>query len=141
MVIEHDDDLRHLGYYLVGGFDPALPFLSEEAGLQALRTRKGKPDAVKRLFCPYTGKPVELVERNNLWFVEGSFFSPSKRYQFDADLMYEMSFRGGKKPGFERNERPKIEVIGERVENSDPTLGLTASDDLVDGRVSQIMGE
>ena len=143
MVVAECDDLRDPGFYLKGGFDPELPFLSEEAAIKALRRRKGKDDAVTRLVCPYTGKPLQVIHRNgpNLWQVAGEFFSPSKRYQYKEDLLYDVSIRGGRKPKFERPERTRVEVKEDFSDQSDPTEGLTVKSDEVEHGLSIVLGD
>jgi len=141
MEVVHCDDLRHPGFYLKGGLDPRLPFVSEEMAMTAMRMRKGVKNAVKALVCPYTAKPLKLLHRKQeeLWYVVGDFFSPGTLYNFEQDLLYDMSFRGGKKPGFDPRDKTSIVVGDINIENSDPTQGLGGSNDAVEQGLQLLM--
>ena len=145
MVVAHCDDLRAPGFYLTGGFDPSVPFLSELDAHAALRTRKGKPEAVKQLACPYTGKALKVLVRRgrsaDLWYICGGAFSPTTKYDFEEDLLYAASFRGGRKPGFPKPERASIVVAEDFSDQSDPTEGFGAASAELEPGIKMLLGD
>lgn len=143
MEVAHRDDLRSPGFYLKGGFDPELPFLTEEDAIKALRMRKGKADAVTRLVCPYTGKALKVVHRNGvgLWQIVGEFFSPNFPYQFEEDILYNASFRGGKKPKYEKPERETVRIIENFADQSNPAEGLGGTSDEIEHGIAMLSGD
>jgi len=136
MEIVFDDNLKHVGYYAQGGFDPAIPFLDKGSATKALLLRNGK--SVKgALACPYTGKPLTLVERKGLWWVEGDFCSPGKHLWAKSDVEYALSTRAGVKP----KNLPKPTVVEggeEKIETSDPRFGLGKDND-TEGLVNEFL--
>ena len=112
------------GWYLEGGFDPALPFLSEEDAVAAFRRRGGRDNAVAEPSCPYTGTKVVFVHERGLWWPRGAFFLPRLRRYHREQLVYEAEHREGVPAG----RPPKLSVAtgtGEPTQEfSDPTEGL-----------------
>lgn len=121
MVVEGPD---RYGWSLVGGFDPDLPFVSEEDGNAAFRRRNGKANAVIRPSCPYTNKTVTLQFKHGLWWPTGEFFRPYAPWKHREELVYRASFKAGRT----RMTAPDITVIqyvGDKSEEqSDPMEGL-----------------
>lgn len=112
------------GWVLAGGFDPALPFTSREAGELAFRRRRGKDEAVKTPACPYTGVTVEFVEHGGLWYPSGDFFRPYGLWVYKEKLEYAASFRRGRTK-MKEPHTPKIQYVGDvREPVSDPAAGI-----------------
>jgi len=144
MEVAHSDDLHGgPGYYLKGGFDPRVACLSEEEALMCLRMRKGVKNHVTKLFCPYTGKPLQVIHRGGpgVWVIVGDHFSPRRRWQFKEDLLYAMSFRGGRKPGFPKPDREKVTIVENFGGESNPTEGLGSTSDEVEEGLELLLGD
>ena len=139
-----DDVGKDTGWYFEGGFDPAIPFLSEDMALMAARRRfrNGAGYEVSKLFCPYTGKPLRVTHRAgpNLWHITGEFFSPSTLWNHPDDLLYFASFRGGRKPKFDRVVRESVKVIEDFSDQSNPAEGLGGRSDAVEQGVELLLG-
>lgn len=112
------------GWSLVGGFDPALPFLSYEDGEAAFRRRNGNENAVERASCPYTGKPVDFNFVNGLWWPKGDIFQPYASWMNKEELIYRASFRAGRTNRRKPDPAPIVRGVEERIENSDPCEGM-----------------
>ena len=113
ITVQFDDDLRHPGFYARGAFDPAIPFLDSDSAVDALSRRRGrvpKSAGVESLRCAYTGNPIGLDYRDDLWYAIGDFVSPvSHRYNSRELLLWDLGGRKGPRP-----RPPRVEVIGER---------------------------
>jgi hypothetical protein len=128
MEVWHDDDVRHPGWTLRGGFDPAPGFF----------TREELEDCFPDMKCPYTGADIFPECRGALWFATGDFFRPRKRWQDADDLFLAVSTRGGVPPKVPRKRKPKI-VVGEVVEpRSDPREGLPDALDYTKGVMAEL---
>ena len=145
MEVAERDDLRAPGFYLRGGFDPSLPFPTKEEAESALRMRKGNRNAVKRLVCPYTGKPLKVVSAirsgRERWYITGEYFNPYASVQFEDDLLYAASYRGGKAPKYDKPERETVTVSEPLEKVSDPTEGFVGDSDAVDQGLNLVLGD
>jgi hypothetical protein len=105
-----------------GGFDPSKSFLTKGILETALRTRKGVPNAVSILRCPYTGAGLQIVESRGGFRVGGRYYTPTTSYEKKQELFFEVSTRNGREPKF---PRATVVKAGEVVEqHSDPTEGV-----------------
>ena len=127
--VEFEMDTRVTAWVTRGGLDPSLPFFEVSEAVMAFTQRGGEPNRVKAPMCPYTGKPIEIVERNGLWYAEGDFFNPMAPDKDRNNLERNLTKRMGRftKLTPARVVRPKIEVGETAEENSDPTEGLEGS--------------
>jgi len=127
MEIMFDDNLKRVGFYVGGGFDPALPFFSEEEAVAALSRRAGGKTATK-LVCPYTGAPMALEQRKTLWFATGGFHSPGRHYKMKEDALIAISTRDGVAPAV---HVPFVRVIDHPEHGeSNPAAGAPDASDV-----------
>lgn len=115
-----------------GGADPLALFDTEEAARTALRTRKGTPNCVSQLKCPYTGAPLKVVATGNKFKIAGRFFSPRTYFENKQELLYELSIRNGKLPDFPRKIVVKVGEVLEQQSNPAEGLGGVKSTDLAE---------
>lgn len=120
MTLEFDEDVRHSGWWLRGGFDPSVGFLTREEAVAAF-CRRPRGRKVKTPRCAYTGAEVSLVCRDGLWFAEGDVFNPRDRVPRKQDLLSMASRRAGKAPTVPPAAR--VQAVVEREQVSDPTEG------------------
>jgi len=106
MVPEYDDDTRTPGWYLSGGLDMAIPFMSKEELYVANTSRLGKKNIAQSLKCAYTGAPLKAVEERGLWYAvpqdlkNTELFSVSRRHSSKERMLWLCSHRNGKAPDF-----------------------------------------
>lgn len=139
--IRFESDTRSPGWTTSGGFDPSLPFMSRDAAMKAFRRRHGKEEAVSMPQCPYTGRPVAVVERGGLWYGEGRFFRPMDRFKEREELEYGLWMRMGRSKAPKPGRRPAVKVVGEVEQRSDPTEGTQSSFDDAKHMVGGILHE
>lgn len=85
--VEYDDNLgQRNGFYLAGGANMALPFLTKESALEAC------PDLV----CKYTGVGLKLRENpaTGLWHLQGAFNNDTRFTNLET-AVYMASLRLG----------------------------------------------
>lgn len=121
------------GYCLVGGFDPALPFLEAEDGEAAFRMRGGVRNAVDTPSCPYTGSEVRFTYNRGLWWPQGNIFQPFGRWRHKSELAWAAQMRDGVPPDGAKPYYPKVEVVGE-VEPpvADDTVSVEVDEELIE---------
>jgi hypothetical protein len=137
-----DPDLSHAGWRVEGGFDPALPFLDRDSGFAAYRMRGGVPNAVKLPQCPYTGKPITIVKRGNLWFGEGAYYKPMQTQLYKEDVQYALNMRMGRAPkGATKPNHASVVVSETSEQRSNPTLGLGGNSEETKKVVDKTIGE
>ena len=123
MTLVFSDNIPHTGWYMTGGFDPSVPFLSREAGEAAFKRRDGKADGISVPTCAYTGKPVAFMQKGRLWYAIGEFFRPCALVSDKEMLEYNLRRRAGKAAG-KPPKAVKVVVGEERVYRANPAEGL-----------------
>lgn len=124
MELVFDDDLKRPGWRYMGGFDPSIPFLTEEDGRMAFCRREGVDNVMPEPRCAYTGAKVTLYQgRGRLWYAEGAY-SPAVPTADKERLVFLASMRDGKQTMREPAKRPRIVVGDVREPRSDPRAGL-----------------
>ena len=140
MTPEYDEDTRTSGWFLAGGLDMSVPFLTKEDLYMANLARRGKSNIAQSLKCAYLGTPLVAVQRDGLWYAEGDMFCPSTRQGSRPLMLWLCSHRNGKEPKFPKPEPVTItmpDTPGDHEHFVDTTEGLsqTSRDDDVDAFV------
>ena len=143
MTPEYDEDTRTSGWFLSGGLDMSIPFLTKEDLYMANLARRGKPNIAQSLKCAYTGNPLTAVQRDGLWYAEGDKFCPLARQSSKPHMIWQAAHRNGKAPSFPEPEPIKVVLEDSPAAHEhfvDTTDGLsqTARDDDVDAFVDNL---
>lgn len=112
------------GFSVSGGLNPA-GWVKDRTELERrLRYRRGVEGAHRGpLVCPYTGNEIKLVQHtgSGYWRADGAWTPGGKLWTWRSQLLYDISYRDGEAPVFDR-EPPKIEVKErEAPQSSDPS--------------------
>lgn len=127
--VRYEDRLLDAGFYVDGGFDPAVGFVTKELAEAALRCRNGAPGKAKQLKCPYTGNPITVEQGpGGLWYATGDFFRPRQKREARTDVFRLVTMRGGKA----KFKESDLTVIGVREEMSDPRAGMSNGTEIAD---------
>lgn len=145
MSLEFDSDTRRPGFYASGGLDPDIPFLDIDDAVLALSMRHGR--AVKKasadsLKCAYSGAKITLDYRRGLWHPAGDFVSPARRYAFKEQLIWDLTQRPGKKPGFARDPKMVVTVEREAPQPNpfeDQAVGGAATQEAVEAVLQEVV--
>jgi len=112
------------GLYVSGGLNPA-GWVKDRAELERqLRRRNGREGAHRGpLVCPYTGNEITIVqhEGTGCYRANGAWSPIGKLWTWRSQLMYDISYRDGVAPAFER-EPPTLDVEDRGApQSSDPS--------------------
>jgi hypothetical protein len=136
MVPVYDDDTRNSGWYLSGGLDMGVPFLSKEELYVANTSRLGRKNIAQSLKCAYFGTLLKAVEDRGLWYAvpqdlqNTELFSTTTRHSSKERLLWLCSHRSGKAPDFPEPKRLGISYPDEPHEHFvDTTAGLAHNAD------------
>jgi hypothetical protein len=95
-----------------GLYDPCQTFATEAEATIAICTRNGAARIYKALRCPYTGRPVSILQnpRSKQWHLAGAW-SPTRLFPSRQAAEYALSTRNGRKPDLP-TAPPNVQVIG-----------------------------
>lgn len=132
LVIEFESDtMKHTGWYIKGGVDLGLPFLSAESAEAACPERK----------CRYTGKDLILtkIDGKNLWVFVGEIVSMQKAYPSEQHARYYAGMRNGR--SFEKKPvEIKVGEVRERVSDPFEDKRDSSVDAIVEEKVDKLLG-
>jgi hypothetical protein len=102
---------------------------------------KKKKVTEPRMRCPFTGKQIELVCSDNIyWMAKGPFWN-TKLYKSKQELLHDLSHRNGVAPDFPREE-PKIEVRTVEEPQQNPNADLVVRPEDIDEKaIDRIVGD
>jgi len=117
------------GWIPVGAYNPHAPHASEAELRSAIRTRAGRPGALKTraLKCPYSGDEMTPVERSPGHWVASGGFCPVQVYSSTEEAERALMTRGGKAPA--AVPRMRVEVVRDESEPppANPLAGTRGS--------------
>jgi len=136
LVAVYDDDTKHSGWYLVGGLDMSIPFMTKEELYVANTSRMGRKNIAQSLKCAYFGTPLKAVENRGLWYavpvdlVNTSMFTTSERHASKDKLLWLLSHRNGIAPDFKEPKPVEVKHADEPHEHFvDTTEGFGHNSD------------
>ncbi len=89
--------------------------------------------------CPFTGKEIELICSDNIyWMAKGPFWN-SKLYKSKQELLHDISHRNGVAPDFPREIKIQVRTLEEPEPNPNADLIVAAED--IDQTVDNIVGD
>lgn len=112
------------GLMVQGGFNPAGWCDDPDKLIRLLRQRRGLPDAHKGdLVCPYRGNPVQIVKSDvhGVFRAQGAWTPHGKLWTWRSELLYDISYRNGVAPAFEREHTVIKTADREAPQSSDPS--------------------
>jgi len=119
----YDDDTRSAGWYLSGGANISVPFIS-------------KADAQRYPVCLHTGTVLSPVRKGAVYYLPGAY-DTTARYPSKEECLYHGSFRNGKT---QRRKPARVQSVEVREPRPDPFADRRrVSTDAIDQRLEEVL--